>query len=114
MREYIKTDKCPKSNFIIVRTFYDKGGMNYFTYKNEKRGIYLSLQPVKVEDYGGYSMESFEGFSGIKFFIKELNRKSDKQIDLIDSKIENVINEFCKLFEENKMQELSNLIYSLV
>ena len=114
MKKYIKTDKCKNSNFIIVRTFYDKGGFNYFTYKDEKRGIYLSLQPVKVEERDGYSMESFEGFSGIKFFIKELNRKSDKQITLVDSKIENVINEFCRLFEEGKRQELSSLLYSLV
>jgi hypothetical protein len=114
MKKYIKTDKCKNSNFIVVKTFYHKGGINYFTYKNEKRGIYLSFQPVMVEDCDGYKCERFEGFSGIKFFIKELNRKSDKQITLVDSKIENVVNELCRLFEDKKMNELSNLIYSLV
>lgn len=38
---------------------YNKGGMNYFTYKDEQRGIYLGVSPVKIEKKEGYSTESF-------------------------------------------------------
>lgn len=114
MRKYIKTDKCKDSHFIKVETYYHLGGWNYFTGQKENRGIYLSFLPVRVENHEGYSMESFEGFSGAKFLIKELNRKSDKQLALVDSQIKDSIEHFAQMFEDGKVKELGHLIYSIV
>lgn len=63
---------------IKVETFYDKGGMNCFTYQNERRGYYLMAVPMKREDRGGYFMESFMGFCGSKRCMKEVQRASKR------------------------------------
>lgn len=60
--------------FIEVEMFYSKGGMNVFTYKNESRGYYVRICPVKVER----NMVSFVAFSGTKFCVLECTRKSAK------------------------------------
>ena len=62
---------------IDVEVFYTKGGMNYFTSKNERRGLYLSVQPVKRGD----RMISFTAFSGVKQFVKEMKMFSQKALN---------------------------------
>lgn len=60
-------------------TYYHKGGMNYFTSRNEPRGYYLSVSPVQVERRAdGIVIESFAAFSGIKYLLIECKRKSNK------------------------------------
>lgn len=64
---------------LKIEVYYDKGGMNYFTYKNEPRGYWLSMRQVerKVEDHG-VVIESYGMFSGAKAFLLEVKKKSDK------------------------------------
>ena len=59
---------------------YDIGGSNYFTGDNIRRGYYLTVNPVKRVDHGGYFMEETAAFSGGRFFLnnKALARKSKK------------------------------------
>ena len=52
--------------------------MNYWTYKTEKRGYWLSVSPVSIERGNGYTSEGFIPFSGTKWFLKEVKRKSAK------------------------------------
>jgi hypothetical protein len=60
-------------------TYYHKGGMNYFTSRNEARGYYLSVTPVQVERRAdGIIIESYSAFSGIKQLLIECKRKSNK------------------------------------
>ena len=42
-----------KGTHIKVEVFYAKGGINYFTGTSERRGIYLSISPVKLTIYEG-------------------------------------------------------------
>lgn len=74
------TDEYGKAgvNFIEVSVYYSKGGMNYFTSRNERRGIYVSASPIEKTA----NTRSYMGFSGIKAFGKELKRFSQKQLDL--------------------------------
>lgn len=64
---------------LKIEVYYDKGGMNYFTYKSEPRGYWLSMRQVerKVEDHG-VVIESYGMFSGAKAFLLEVKKKSDK------------------------------------
>lgn len=75
MKKYLAVKENPEhTTHLKIEVYYHLGGMNYFTYKEEKRGYYLSVSPV--EKHGG--MESYVGFSGIKQLVKGVARKSAK------------------------------------
>lgn len=86
---------------IDVELYYSKGGMNYFTGSNEKRGYYVSVQPLTK----GENSYSYSAFSGFKKLIKECGRFSYKTLSelkvdeevitsLIDSVVRNSNNSF--------------------
>jgi hypothetical protein len=60
--------------FIVVRLYYDKGGMNYFAGASEPRGYYLGVAPETIAD----GMRSFAMFSGTKTLVLGVERKSPK------------------------------------
>ena len=72
MVKYLATTTPNK--YIKLYTYYKKDAMNYFTYKTEARGYYLSVTPV--ERARGF--ESFEAFTGFKVLLKEVTRASKK------------------------------------
>ena len=61
---------------LKVETAYTKGGFNYFTYKEEPRGYYLHVTPVKRDG----CCETYTAFSGVKTLIKSANRLSKKTL----------------------------------
>ena len=65
-------------NNLCVELYYSLGGMNYWTYKQEGRGYYLSVKPVERVRRDGYTTESYTMGSGIKMLIKEVSRRSAK------------------------------------
>lgn len=69
MEKYLATTTPNK--FIKIYTYYKKDTMNYFTYKNEARGYYLSVTPVE-------RARGFEAFTGFKILLKEVTRASKK------------------------------------
>jgi hypothetical protein len=77
MKKYEPIANSPKELKIEVR--YNKGGMNYFTSRNEERGYYLSVTPVERTKGEGYTSESYVGFSGVKKLILPVARQSEKQ-----------------------------------
>lgn len=78
MKMYIPVEGKESVSHIKVHTFYDLGGMNYFTGRPNKRGFYVSCTPVKKEDRGGYGMESTILGSGYKQLCKEVTRRTKK------------------------------------
>lgn len=75
-KEYIPTKE--QNKYIKCELYYSLGGMNYFSYKQEQRGYYVSVCPVERENRGGYVMESFTAFSGVKMLVTACARKSKK------------------------------------
>lgn len=74
--EYIKTNR--ENQYLKCKLYYSLGGMNYFTYKNEPRGYYVSVSPVeRTTDYG-FAMESYVAFSGYKKCVVTCARKGKK------------------------------------
>lgn len=61
---------------VDVEVYYSKGGMNHFTGSVEKRGYYLSVQPVTKSTHS----VSYIGFTGVKQLIKEVGRFSPKML----------------------------------
>ena len=83
MKEYIPVQSNgTKTTHLRVEVYYSLGGMNYWTYKNEARGYYLSVTPVeRGVSAGGFVMEGFTAFSGTKVLVKEVKRKGKKAAD---------------------------------
>ena len=80
MKHYIKVKpNAGSTTHLKVDMSYSLGGMNLFTYKNERRGYYLYVTPVERRSCGdGVMMEGFVAFSGTKLLLKEVTRKSAK------------------------------------
>jgi len=83
-----------KDSVKIVRisVFYGIGGINYFTGRTQPRGYWLDAQPIEVSD--GWT--SFTAFTGVKNFIQEANRFSQKAMEKVaesitDEQIEQLI-----------------------
>ena len=84
MTQRIRVERIPvkgpnefRCNMVDVEVYYSLGGMNYFTYREEPRGYWVSIQPINVDGY----CTSFTAFSGIKCFLKEAKRFSQKVLD---------------------------------
>ena len=69
-------------NRLRLSIYYSTGGLNYMTYKKEARGYYLSVSPERIENHGyGNAISSLFG-SGVKDFLLEVGRQSDKQMEI--------------------------------
>lgn len=80
-------------NQIEVELYYSAGGMNYFNYKHEERGYYLSVSPYKFSVDGHFQSKQYSAFSGIKSLILEATRFGQKKLDNM-------------IVDESKKQEL--------
>lgn len=73
---YYKANKGDCTH-IEASVYYSLGGMNYFTYKQEQRGYYISIVPVTRER----GMISFTAFTGRKGCCLPAKRQSAKQAE---------------------------------
>lgn len=113
MKRYFETNTIPNSTHIAVELFYSKGGYNYFTGKRESRGIWLSFKPVTYEVKDGYTSESYMAFSGTKFLIKELARKSKKQLANVAAELSRIIDSLVFHYEADHQYQLVKGVESL-
>jgi hypothetical protein len=74
MKKYIEQE----GQTFSIKVSYNKGGLNYFTYKVDDRGYYLTITPVELQQHDGYTTESFTIFSGLKKKLKTVKRQSKK------------------------------------
>jgi len=76
MKNYIQKD----GYHLKVQVDYEKGGMNYFSGQESKRGYYLYVYPVQIETIDGrVIVESFTLMKGAKKLLFEVNRKSEEK-----------------------------------
>ena len=94
MKKYFKTTIADATD-LKLEVYYNKGGFNMFTHENIKRGIYFSITPVERDE----TWESYTAFSGNMICVKELTKKSDKALNEIVSKIEPIMEEVAKMYE---------------
>ena len=60
------------STHIKIDTSYNLGSAT------SPRGYYLTVMPVTREQREGYSTESFMAYTGYRYLLKEVTRKSSK------------------------------------
>lgn len=80
----IPTTEFGDNTHVELSLGYNLGGINYATGRNERRGYYLHVTPIKVEERNGYSSVRTILFGGTKMFMspQEISRKSKKQRDI--------------------------------
>lgn len=88
--------KGDKVNNLKVDLYYSLGGINYFTYKNEARGYYLSVTPVDRSERGGIVCESTTLGSGVKKLILEVGRQSKSAAEKATLMSKNYIHDLIK------------------
>jgi len=76
----VKSSNGESVNRVNVDLFYSKGGMNYFSYTEEKRGYWVSVTPQTVER----GFVSTTAFSGTKQCIEEVKRFGQKKFDNLE------------------------------
>jgi hypothetical protein len=106
MKKYLEVKNQTKDvNALRVEVYYSKGCYNLWTYKEEKRGYYVSVMPVRRDGF----MESYTAFTGVKQLIKEVQRKSEKAynsaLQSAGGIINNLIDYVCK---ENNIEVLQD------
>lgn len=77
MKKYERIENSKKE--LKIEVYYDKGGMNYFSGKVDPRGYWVSVRAVErdIRD-NGICVESYPIMSGVRHFIKPVNRYSEK------------------------------------
>lgn len=110
MKKYLKLKPNEKATHLKIELYYHLGGTNWYTYKNDERGYYLSICPVSLCDRGSYATETYEIFSGRKILLYTVKRKSknSKQIaiqkanEILDSFVNQICNQNNIEVEENE------------
>ena len=83
MKKYLALKPNSHATHLKLELYYNLGGYNNFTCKQESRGFYLSACPVKRETHElepgqTYTTEAFMVFTGTKVLVKAVSRKSAK------------------------------------
>lgn len=94
-----------KNNKIVTEIYYSKGGMNYFTDRDEKRGYYFSIAPEERND----GFRTYTGFSGTKTCILEVTRKSKSAYEKAKAMLDNYENKYLKNFCNEKGYRLVDI-----
>ncbi len=59
---------------LQINVYYDKGGINMFSGKNEPRGYWLSVRPVERDE----KSVSFSITEGLRVFLLEVKKRGEK------------------------------------
>lgn len=96
----VKSTKGDKVNNVRVSLYYSLGGINYFTYKNEPRGYYVSVSPEYVEHKDGYTATEYRAFSGFKDVLVECTRQSkaraEEAKEIFNERLNEYVDYICK------------------
>lgn len=73
-----------EDNTVQISVTYDKGGLNYFTYKQEPRGYQLTVSPCKVgEGFVRHSLNLGGGGIGRRFFVAPATRFNGRRFETL-------------------------------
>ena len=102
-------------NELRIKVDYQKGGVNYFSGNYSDSGVYVFLTPVRRGN--GFESSVITGSqhtSGYKILLKQINRKSQKQIELAAAKVLPYAQQIADLYSDMKHQDVYSLIKSII
>jgi hypothetical protein len=91
-RDKYRWNSGTSGEIVRAEVYYALGGTNAWANKQEPRGIWLSIMPLKIEDSGtpGIRFESFTvfGSKGRRIFLLELKRANPAKLAAIAEKLD--------------------------
>ena len=101
-----------ENQYLVLKTRYQLGGQNWGTGKSEKRGIYLNFTKETHHQRDGYvsTQTSLYAPGNYKIFIKELKRKSDKQMLAFHNYVKSIKEELFVAWHNDNTEEIFRLI----
>ena len=96
---------------LRIMVDYEKGGMNSFSGNVYESGVKVYLTPCTVTN--GIITQTIMGeqhVCGYKVMLKQINRKSQKQIDIMAEKILPYAQQIADLYSDAKHKEIVKLI----
>ena len=102
MKKYFETTRVEDATHIKVSVSYQPGGWNSFTHKEEPRGIYVFIYPVKRIPRDGYTIEQVSAYSGCKTCVKEQKRNAPKAVEAIWERLQESIEMIVSMFEDGR------------
>jgi len=108
-KSYTRTYKVEGKgvNRLDASITYALGGMNYFTYRDEPRGYYFSLQPWESDGV----WRKFAAFSGVKKCVLPCGRQSAKRFEEAKGMLDALIDEHMAAFCEENALTLMGMEY---
>lgn len=102
-------------NELRINVDYQKAGYNYFSGTPSEGGVYVYITPVRRGNmFISHVVTGNQHESGYKILLKPLNRKSQKQIDLMAAKVLPKAQQIADLYSEYKHREVYNFIKQLI
>lgn len=108
----IRSDKftyqtAPTGKLVKFELYYYKG--------QSHKGVLARIAHTTIEQHEGYTTETFEIFSqsAVSLWVKELARKSDKEVVAIAEKIDKVVPLIVAAFQEDPAKGKAALIQAI-
>ena len=101
-----------ENEFLTINVRHNAGGINYFNYKSEERGVYIHFQKEIITKGNGYSCSEFCPCDASSFKIKavEYKRKSQKKINDVFEWTKEYKDVILNMWKQERYQEISVLI----
>ena len=112
MEKYFETMKRDDTTHIKVSVSYQLGGWNTFTHRQEERGGYVSIVPVKRQSHDCYDIETYTAYTGCKMCVKQLKRKSKKTVEDVWDVLQESIDIIVSMFEEGRVDSIYEQLLS--
>jgi hypothetical protein len=107
----IRGERLDTLDELRVRVGHQNGGVNYLSGNGEKGGVYLFLTPVHRGN--GFISTTIDGKMhnmGYKILLKEMGRKSQKQIDLAADLIIPYSQQIADYYSEGQHEAVFNFV----
>ena len=114
LNEPIKQRSGSELNKLRVMVDYQASGCNYFSGQMTRSGVYVYIIPCGMSN--GVITTVITGNQhndGYKILIKQINRKSQKQIDLVAEKVFPYAQQIADLYSDGRHEDVFKLIKSI-
>jgi len=99
---------------LCINVDYQKGGINYFSGNYSDSGVFVYLTPVHRDGICvSQTILGKQHECGYKILLKQINRRSQKQINLMAEKVLPYAQQIADLYSDRKHQDVYNLIKSI-
>lgn len=100
---------------LRIMVDYEKGGMNYFSGNVYESGVKVYLTPCTLTNgVVTCTILGEQHVCGYKIMLKQINRKSQKQIDVMAEKIFPYAQQIADLYSDARHHEVVKLINDII